>query len=251
MNKGIINEKTIINSLEGKYYYELNDNMKKFIYFIYPNIGLNDIIYSRKVNNLYKADIVIKINNVEKYISIKTGSENSVHVEKLDTFVKFLKEIKVNNNIINYLKLYHFGDDTYNGDGEKRYSAEESKLKYAKEILRFNKYVSYDNLLSKIIDRFLFIGNSNNKYEVDYIYYGNEKYAIWASREEILNFLINNKCYYMKTIHFSSLTFQNWCRNINKNKKSEKNRNYIQIKWFSIVSDLQKIRNKYDNELNN
>lgn len=111
MNKGIINEKTIINSLEGKYYYELNDNMKKFIYFIYPNIGLNDIIYSRKVNNLYKTDIVIKINNVEKYISIKTGSENSVHVEKLDTFVKFLKEIKVNNNIINYLKLYHFGDD--------------------------------------------------------------------------------------------------------------------------------------------
>jgi hypothetical protein len=39
-------------------------------------------------------------------------------------------------------------------------------------------------------------------------------------------------------------TTPNWCRNINRNANSELRRNYIQIKWFSIVSDLQKIRNK-------
>ena len=73
-------------------------------------------------------------------------------------------------------------------------------------------------------------------------YYGNEKNGIWASKEETINYLINHKCLHIKTIHFSALTYQNWCRNINKNAKSESHRNYIQIKWFSIVSDLQKIR---------
>ena len=50
----------------------------------------------------------------------------------------------------------------------------------------------------------------------------------------------------MKSIHFSSLTYQNWCRNINKYKKLEKHRYCIQIKWFSVVSDLQKIRKEND-----
>lgn len=242
-NKGLSNERNLINSINNKLYKQLNDNLKSFIKFMYKDIDYNDIIYAKKINNIYKSDICIKVGKLERNVSVKSGSENSIHLEKLDSFIVFLKSIKVNENIINYLRLYHYGDDTYNGRGTKRYSAEQSKNKYYKEIMIFNKYVSYDNLLEKILNRFLFYG-LREKNKVDYIYYGNENYGIWASREEIVKYLINNKCYHIRTIHFSSLTLQNWCRNINMNKKSENHREYIQIKWFSLVSDLQKIRER-------
>ena len=240
MNNGIQNEKNIIKYLNNKYFYELNNNMKDFLRFVYKEINNDDKIYALKANNLKKEDIIIIINNQRKNISVKTGSENSVHIEKISTFISFLKNNHVNDNIINYLKLYHYGDDTYNGVGKKRFGATELKIRYLKEILSFNKYISYDNLLHKIIDRFLFSGTGNSK--VDYIYYGDENYGIYASKNEILDYMVNKKCYYLKTIHFSSLTYQNWCRNIDKKTKLEKRRYYIQIKWFSIVSDLQKIR---------
>ena len=247
MNNGLTNEKNIILMLNGKSLLDLNDNLKSFIIFLFKDVNENDLIISGKINGKQKADIFIKINYNIKYISIKSGSENSIHSECIDSFIKFLQGLKVRENILNYLLLYHYGDDTLDGSGIKRYSAEECKLKYRDNIMIFNKYVSYNNILTKIIDRFLFLGTKNNKYAVDAIYYGNEHYGIWASREEILNYLINNKCFYMKSIHFSSLTFQNLGRNINKNKKSEFHRKYIQIKWFSIVSDMQKIkRNKFN-----
>lgn len=246
MNNGINNENNIINSLNGKAYLELNNNLKTFIRYLFKDIKDNDVIISGKIKGVVKVDIFVEVNSNKKYISIKSGSENSIHAERIDSFILFLKENKVKDTILDYLKLYHFGDNTTNGTGLKRYSAEECKFKYFKEIMIFNKYVSYNNLLIKIIDRFLFIGNKNNKYIVDALYYGNENYAIWANREEILDYLTNNKCYYIRTIHFSSLTYQNLCRNIDKRNKSEHRRNYLQIKWFSIVSDLQKIRELYN-----
>ena len=243
MITGIQNEKEIIKCLNNKRFCDLNNNLKKLIRFIYGSIEDDSMVYAWKPNSFYKTDIVIKVNTIEKNLSIKTGSENSVHIEKLSSFVDFLRGHHINEGVINDLKLYHYGDDTYDGTGIKRYSAEESKLRYTKEIFGVNKYVSYNNILKIIIDRFLFLGMNNSDDRVDYIYYGDSEYGIWASRKEIMYYLILNKCYHLKTIHFSALTYQNWCRNVNRNNKSEAHRDYIQIKWFSIVSDLQKIRN--------
>lgn len=181
-----------------------------------------------------------------KYISVKTGAQNSVHGEKLNGFIDFLHELHINKDVINYLLLYHFGDNTLDGSGNVRLTVDEIKLKYNMEIKRFNKYVSYNNILEKILNRFLFDGTTNNKYKADIIYYGNINYGIWGTKSEIIKYLVYNKCHYMKSIHFSSLTYQNWCRNINKYKKLEKHRYCIQIKWFSVVSDLQKIRKEND-----
>lgn len=244
MNRGILNEKDLIKHLNGKRYCELNENLKKFIKFIFDYVNDYDFIYAGKINNLYKADIFVRVRDNEKYISVKIGSENSVHVEKLESFISFLENNYVNKSIINYLKLYHYGDDSLDGKGEYRFSAEESKIKYRSEIFKFNKYINHNNLLIALIDRFLFLGTNDKNKNVDFIYYGDVNYGIWASRMEIINYFIKNKCHHMRTIHFSSLTYQNWCRNINRNTNSELRRNYIQIKWFSIVSDLQKIRNK-------
>lgn len=101
--------------------------------------------------------------------------------------------------------------------------------------------------MSEIIKRFLLIGTKATNKCVDIIYYGNIKIGIWCTGDELLDFCIKRKSMYMNTVHFSIFTYQNWCRNITFKNKSEAHRNYLQIKWFSILSDLNKIRNINDN----
>ena len=77
---------------------------------------------------------------------------------------------------------------------------------------------------------------------------GDVTYGVWCTKEELVKYFIKNKCYYINTPHFSSLIYQNWCRNINLNKKSELHRYYIQIKWFSILNDIIKTRKQKYND---
>lgn len=242
MNNGKKLELDFVLNLNNHYYNELNLNLQKFIKFVFKDFDYTNKIYCKKISNNQKADIYIKIEDKVKYISLKSGSQNSVHVEKINDFIKFLISEGIEETIINNLLIYHYGDDSLTGEGKIRYSAEECKIKYKKQILQFNKYINNSKILTKIIERFLLMGtNSSNKY-VDIIYYGDIDIGLWCSSKELLNFCINHKSLYMNTPHFSIFTYQNWCRNITLSKKSESHRNYLQIKWFSILSDINKIR---------
>ena len=242
MNNGKKLELDFVKNLNNYFYNDLNPNLKNFISFVFKDFDYTNKIHCKKLNNHQKADICVSIGDTTKYISLKSGSQNSVHVEKINDFIIFLTSEGVKENVINNLLMYHFGDDTLTGDGKIRYSAEECKIKYKNEILKFNKYINNSKALTKIIERFLLLGtNKSNKY-VDVIYYGDIAIGIWCSSKELLNFCINHKSMYMNTPHFSVFTYQNWCRNISFSKKSEPHRNYLQIKWFSILSDINKIR---------
>ena len=206
MNNGKKLESDFVLNLNNHYYNELNLNLQKFITFVFKDFDYANKIYCKKLNNHQKADtcICICIGDNVKYISLKSGSQNSVHVEKINDFTKFLLNKKIEQQIINDLLIYHYGDNTLTGDGKIRYSAEECKLKYKKEILKFNKYINDSKALTKIIERFLLLGtNKSNKY-VDAIYYGDIDIGIWCSSEELLNFCINHKSMYMNTPHFLS-----------------------------------------------
>lgn len=242
MNNGKKLELDFVSKLNNYYYYELNLNLQKFIKFVFKEFDFKDKIYCKKLSNNEKADICISIGNETKYVSLKSGSQNSVHVKKLKDFIKFLDIEGVEQNIIDSLMMYHYGDDSIKGDGKIRYSAEECKIKYKNQILEFNKHINNSKCLIKIIERFLLKGtNISNKY-VDIIYYGDIDIGVWCTSKELLSFCIKHKSLYMKTPHFSVFTYQNWCRNTSMSKKSESHRQYLQIKWFSILSDINKIR---------
>ena len=76
---GFQNETDIIGYLNESTYNSLNDNMKKFIKFLYPSVKDNDIVYAGSGINGQKPDMIINVNNDKKYISIKIGTGNSVH----------------------------------------------------------------------------------------------------------------------------------------------------------------------------
>lgn len=244
MTKGYQNECNFVDAINNKKYCDLNNNIKKFIKFIFENIKDDDILECKRYRTFDKADVYIKLNGVIKNISLKSGIRVSVHAEKIETFIDFLREIHINEKIINILLLYHYGDFTTNGTGCVRLSAKELKARYEKEIKIFNKYINHKNIIKKIIIRCIFDGTSR-KNTTDYIYYGDIENGIYASKDETINYFCNSKAFEIITPHFSYLVYQNWNRNIVYNTKLESHRYYCQFKWPTILDDLQKIRNKY------
>lgn len=242
MNNGIKNECELEKSINNIKFCDLNDNLKSFVKFIFNDIKEDDILKCKRYKTFDKADIYIKLNNEVKNISVKSGTRISVHAEKIETFIEFLKDMHIRKGIIDFLLLYHYGDFTIDGKGNVRLPAKELKERYQKEIKLFNKYINHKNIIKKVIERCLFDGTSKNNM-ADYIYYGNIEGGLYASKQEIINYFCSSKALEIESPHFSYLTYQNWNRNIVNNPKLEPHRYYCQFKWPSIVDDLKNIRN--------
>ena len=75
----------------------------------------DDIIKCWRNHLPQKSDIIIKIRNIIKGVSIKKGMKNSVHVDSITEFIHFFFFFGVQRDIvIKYLK-YQYGDGSTNG----------------------------------------------------------------------------------------------------------------------------------------
>ncbi len=241
LNTGFVNEKDLVDALNNKSYTDLNANLQHFCLDIFNNkLDTTPLIVS-KISGNSKPDIMITHKNVTKYISIKKGSGNSVHQEKIDVFTKYLESIGVSKSNINNLLLFHYGDDTINDTGKIRYDARECAEKYTKQIEALNNELNGKEILTKILDRILFTGNVENGHTVDYIYHGDLNNGLWASRDEIYKYFLSNK-FISKTVHFASLTYQVWGRNEKREALHPERRYVMQVKWSQILIDLKNIR---------
>lgn len=248
---GFSMEKSIASYLNEKALCQLNGNMHNFVRWLFGD-SLNEktTVYSDVVPKIgrknAKADIWIRVGETTKNISLKIGSGNSVHQEKLSEFCDFLKSIDVSVEIIENLKLFHYGDDSTDGKGEKRYSSIEIKEKYKNEIKLVNKSLNRPAVLKKILDRVLIKGTTSNPVEVDAFYHGHLESGIWASREEVIDFLLNNISGNMAGVQFSKLTYQPWTRDENRTAVHPERREVMQLKWgsmsacFKLISEGRK-----------
>ncbi len=252
---GFGNEYSIINYLNNKKFKELNDNMKNFLSWLFDfKINYDNIIYSGKVEKPSgerknpKPDIWIKVNSSVKFISVKEGSGNSVHQEPFIEFCEFLTKIGVENDILNNLKFYHYGDDTIDGTGENRYSSAILKISYKNKIQSVNSKLNQNPYLDKILNRILFAGTLKNPINVDVCYHGDINNGIWASRDEILNYLSTNIPNEISGIIFSHLTYQPWTRDEHRTAKHPERRLVMQVKWGSMLKDFIKITERRNND---
>lgn len=240
MNDGFNNEKELKDYINDNTYNQYNNNIKNFLNFLFgENLNPNLPFIAQKEEGQIKPDLCIIHNNIKKYISIKKGSGNSVHQEKIEIFFPYIKKI-FNNDTLNKLKKFHYGDDTINDTGIYRYNANECKQRYNPEIKILNTLFNKKTYLIQFINRFLFIGNISN-ISVDTIYYGTTTSGTWASKQEIIKYICSN-IFSSDTIHFGPLTYQVWGRNHKRTAKNPNRRYTMQIKWSSILKDLQYIR---------
>lgn len=253
---GFSNENEISIYLNNQHFANLNKNMQDFLCFLYNRqISGNELILSDSTQRIEgknpKPDIWIKIGNEVKYVSVKEGSGNSVHQESFKDFCAFLEKINVSKQTIDYLKLYHYGDDTLDGNGEIRLSTADIKLKYSSQIQCVNKELNSQNILVKILYRILFAGVFNNPIIVDAIYHGSVDNGIFANREEIIDYLVNNaNNFKISGIRLSELTYQPWTRDQYKTAAHPERRHVMQIKWGSMANCINIITRRRNNNEN-
>ena len=243
-NTGLKNEEELINYINKKQYIKnMNNNIKSFLTNLFDFDLENHLIKAYKFADNYKPDIIITANGISKYISIKTGKSNSVHQEHLYSFIHFLSELGINKSILDKIKLFHFNDGSLNGSGHSRKSANDFQTSNQPFIQEINREMNEKENAKKLIDRILFKGEYYHLPIVDYIYYGDINKGVYASKNEILNFLTTtkiNSC----AIHTSKLYYQALHRNLKYDKYYEYRRYYVQFKWYSIEEDLNCIASK-------
>lgn len=242
MNDGFINEQALREYINKNNFNTYNKNIRSFLEFVFgPKFNSKLPFRAEKKAGQVKPDICIIHNGIKKYISVKKGSGNSVHQESIEVFFPFLKSI-LDNTSLNHLKKFHFGDDTLDDTGKIRYNATECKTRYAKEVSALNLKLSEWHILSEFLNRFLFIGNAGNLV-VDFVYHGNIDSGLWASHDEIINY-VKNTNFPLKAIHFGPLTYQVWGRDEKRTAVHPDRRYVMQIKWGSLTKDLQTIRRR-------
>lgn len=234
---GFENEDEFVLRLNNKCNKDIDFNLQLFIYDIFGNVNSGRVVKCYKNIKLQKYDIVIKIGEVIKRVSIKKGVKNSVHAEPISEFIHFL----VSNNmprdmVINFLK-YHYADGTTNGTGKVRESVVEYKKSHQSEIDEINKFINNESFLRKCIDRFILKGR-NSYDKVDVLLYGVSNDFIWINASDIYDILLRHKNDYSTGIHFSNLSYQPLNRCLNYNPKYEKCRFISQLKWYNLGDDI-------------
>lgn len=240
MNDGFINEKELREYINSNSYDNYNRNIKDFLSFVFEDdFNANLPFFAEKKHGQVKPDLVITHNGIKKLISIKKGSGNSVHQEKIDVFFPFVENLFDTENL-NYLKKFHYGDGTINDSGSIRYGANECKKIYSTEISKLNRIFNEWDKLIIFLDRFLFVGNVSSA-TVDIVYHGTIDEGLWATKDEILNY-IKNSHFPLNALHFGPLTYQVWGRNEKRMAVHPDRRYIMQVKWGSITKDLKEIR---------
>ena len=240
-NDGIKNEYAFMKYLNGKKVYELNPLFYDLIKKLFK-CNDSDIITCWKNDKLEKTDIYLSINGIIKGISIKMGSKNSVHVERITDFVHFLIECRIPRDIIIKYLEYHYADGTRNGKGLKRLSIEEYKTNHMQDIHAINEEFNNIKILEKVIERFVIKG-INSETGIDALVYGNVNDFMWITSDEIRNIIISKHQIESTGVHFGCLSCQIKARNLNFNPKYEKSRFCVQIKWYSLFDDIIEYKN--------
>ncbi len=242
---GFQNEIEICDQLNNKHIYELDPMYRGFIEDLFNNIDECDLVKCTVDGSNKKYDIIISISNIKRYVSIKKGVKNSVHVEGISSFIHFLIQNRVRRDvIIEYLK-YHYADGSTNGTGDYRLSAEEYKRDHQEKVDMINDEINHESLIMKAIDRFILKGNIGTK-TIDAILFGVDDDFIWMKREDIIKTVISKKDVYSSAVHFGPLTVQPLDRCLNRNPRYEKKRFCIQVKWYNLADDIiESMNNRY------
>ena len=242
-NQGIKNEFCFIKEINGKRFNELSFLLQELILFLFPYIKSYSIIKCYKNIEYEKGDIVIQVSLIKKYISIKMGHKNSVHCESIKKFKKFLESINISNHTINEILRYQYADGTLDGTGKFRKSALEYKQDNIESILSINKELNTEEVIKKVINRFIIQGTQLHTNKIDLLVYGIPDDFFFITPEEIYSFIISKRKIESSAIHFSCLTLQPLSRVLDYNEKMEYMRHWIQIKWYNLEDNIIELMN--------
>ena len=242
---GFRNEINIEKCLDFKMFEELNPNLQHFISDVFKGYSVKGKrIHAIRCRINVKPDFYLHIDDIPKevYVSVKKGSGNSVHQESFDSFLEFMNHLHASEQIIDDLKMFHYGDGTTDNTGAIRYTAREFTKTNPEIITRLNEFFAQKSVMEDIIERVVFKGNYPDAPVAQYLYHGSAFSGVWASKEEIYDYISSNIFFENSNcVHIGPLTYQVWNRNLNFNLSAEIKRQQMQVKWSNLEDMLTQI----------
>ena len=238
-NKGFKIEKIISGLVNDKLLDHIDLNYKILIKKIFNlSDSSNPIVkcFKKEGHGLEKkTDLIFELENQRINTSVKSGSANSVHQEKFDSFLDFLDSVKqLETSEKDLINEFHWCDGTIDNKG----LVEDRKPKkiYANiHPKRFDSYIKILRRYKKEIFLRTWVGSKNPP---DYLIYISNISEI--NSPKVLNFndfLEAHLNYKEKRGNIGMLTIQNWnacLKGQDHFKKSSKHRNDIQFKTQDI-----------------
>lgn len=257
-NHGNKNEHKLVEALDGFKFKDLNTNLKEFIKYICQNfnISLDDettIAALDEPNNTLKQDLYIVINGVRLGISLKMGSGNSVHQEKCEDFISYIKnDLGASEQVCNDFRFFIWADGTLDGSGSMDKDRQGNIIcRFESHVFKKNYSIKRKNLQNflteheeELIRRFLFDGRHNSK--VDVIYHGTPINGTWITADEVIQYQIKNSRSKnpkdRSCLSVGRLTVQAW--NVSKKGKTEHKRGQLQLKYGEMKKDFFNLMKK-------
>lgn len=241
MNKGYLNEKEFVESLNEKYIKDLSKNMQDFIYDIFENINAYDKVVCWKNSANQKADFFIKIGNFVKGVSLKLGHDNSIHGESIQNFKMFLADLDIPYKVIEYYKKYHYGLKINDKKIVGKYTAEEYKKEHLEDLMILNKYLNRTRTIISCVDKFLVRG-TNSKYDIAALISGTPEKFVWINKYDLYDLVLSHKNDYTTSPHIGNLIIQPKIRNISGTSKNPGEIHIVQLKWYWIFEDIESFK---------
>ena len=245
------NELELVQYLDGKKYKELNLTMKEFVKYICATKGIpldddTKINAKDETNNKLKQDVYIFANGIRFGISLKMGTGNSCHQEKIEEFVEFIKDnCNASEEVCDMWRLFIWADGTTdgtapivkdkNGKITCRFTSSEFKTKYPTERTKLQKFINENK--EDLLNRALFVGKY--KSVVDFVYHGTYRQGRWISKEEIISYQLGLLPSGRACFNCGNLTIQAW--NISSKGNTEDKRGEIQFKYGAMTDDFDKL----------
>lgn len=249
---GIENEEKLCESINNKTFYELNMNLQYFMFYLFPHIDKEKKLKCFQTENFIKPDICISQEKDLKFVSVKYGQSETLHNEDIRTFIQFLKDCHISDYTIETYLLYHYGDGTIDGTGQRRMQSIEIRYMYDDRIRKMNEeFNSSKEFIKKFADRVMFQGVNPDASKAEYIYHGDVDYGVFVSRYQFMRHIEKKNWDFMQTcVHVGPFVIRPHARYANKEIRNENHRHTVVINYPRFVQDLLYISSRYNYAFN-
>lgn len=249
-NRGIFNEYDIIKYLNRKRISQLNNNWKYILETMFGTLSPLKRVKAGHLNKFIKPDIWVEYKGVKKTISIKSGRSKSIHTESLDSLCEFMRSEGISERTIKIIRLFHYGDGTFDGTGKERYEYDEVYHRYKKYIDEANKELNNNKeFVIKFVTRVMFQGVDPNERIADYLFFGYvDLGGEVVSREKLLSYIMHKNSSnwdFKKTIHIGPISLRPHARYAHTAIRNEMSRHKMNCEWDDLLADLAYIVKRY------
>lgn len=245
-NPGLLKEEEMVFMFNKIKYKDLTKHGKFLIKEIFGPVKQNVKLKAGKTDEYMKPDFYIQYEKNKKYISMKSGRAQIIHGERLETVIKYFRELGISERTLKIIVAFHYGDGTLDGSGKQRMSYQEISYKMSELIKEANDELNSNKaFMQEVLEKYIFNGVVANAVKADYLYYGDTDLGILVSKNQVRKYISKKNWDYLENLHIGPILLRPHARYSNKQIINEYRRNTLIFYWPTIIPDLKYINDHF------